>query len=224
MSSMGELVKRLVSAGVLKHKSYIDAFLAIDRKLFIWPGYESDAYMDQPSPLGSTGQTISAPHIHAYYLEYTMPSKDSIVLEVGAGSGYLAALMGFVIKNEGGSGHVYAIEYLPQLHEFATRNIREVELEDHVTVIFGNGYYGWPPKIDKEIYDVIWVSAGASRPPKYLLKQLKRGGRLLIPLGNGFFQQLTLYTKDDSGAISKYPLFSVAFVPMRGARDEENNF
>ncbi len=213
---MSSLVKQLVNMGVLKSVEYINSFLSVDRADFMWPGYEDYAYLDQPAPLGDTGQTISAPHIHAYYLEYTKPNENSIVLEIGAGSGYLSALIGRLIKDKSGSGHVYSIEFNPTLFNFASRNIRKTGLEDYVTVIPGNGIYGWPPKSNMEHYDVILVSAGIEYVPTCLLNQLKIDGRIIIPIGKDFYQQLTLIERRGEKDFVKKRLFTVAFVRMAG--------
>jgi len=212
---MERLVEHLVAIGALKTEKYIHIFRQLDRKLFMWPGYEDEAYRDSPSLLGETGQTISAPHMHAYYLEYSGVSEDDIVLEVGVGSGYLSALVGLLIKTYGGQGHVYGLEYDPRLYVFAKTNIARAELEDYVTIILANGYWGWPPREERGIYDVIMVSAAADDPPKYLLSQLRDGGRMIIPIGHTFYQELRIYIK--IGGKTEYkPLFPVSFVKMKG--------
>jgi len=173
--NMERLVEHLVAIGALKTEKYIHIFRQLDRKLFMWPGYEDEAYRDSPSLLGETGQTISAPHMHAYYLEYSGVSEDDIVLEVGVGSGYLSALVGLLIKTYGGQGHVYGLEYDPRLYVFAKTNIARAELEDYVTII----------------------------------------GRMIIPIGHTFYQELRIYIK--IGGKTEYkPLFPVSFVKMKG--------
>ncbi len=213
--AMERLVDHLVAIGALKTEKYIEVFRRLDRKLFMWPGYEDEAYLDSPSLLGETGQTISAPHMHAYYLEYSGVSEDDVVMEVGVGSGYLSALIGLLIKMYGGRGHVYGLEYDPRLYSFARTNISRVGLEDQVTVILANGYWGWPPREERELYDVILVSAAVDTPPQYLLAQLREGGRMVIPVGPALYQELRLYMKR-GGAIEYKPLFPVSFVKMKG--------
>ena len=214
MRSNDELVDSLVRSRVLKTQLYIEAFRKVDRAEFMWPGYEKLAYEDTPAPLGETGQTISAPHMNAYYLEILNIHPDDVVLEVGAGSGYQAALIGKIIELGGGSGHIYSIEYLYSLYRFAIKNIEKLGLRRHVTIVYGDGSLGWPPKQICEIYDKILVSAAAKDMPKYLTKQLKNGGRMLIPIGRTLYQILYLIERRD-GEISKRELFPVAFVPLQ---------
>ena len=220
MNSNEDLVNYLIKTKVLKSEKFIKAFSEVDRKDFMWPGFESYAYTDSPAPLGETGQTISAPHMNAYAMEILEIDENDVILEVGAGSGYQAALIGMVIKLYRGAGHIYSIEYLEPLYRFASLNIEKYGLEDYVTIIYGDGSLGWPPRIDKPIYDKILVSAAASKPPKYLLAQLKDGGKMLIPLGKHFLQKLFLFTKREGEIYSK-ELFSVAFVPLKEAEDND---
>lgn len=219
MKTNKALVEHLIRTGVLKKQEYIEAFLNVDRRDFMWPGYEDMAYQDTPAPLGDTGQTISAPHMNAYAMEILQIERDDIVLEVGAGSGYQAALIGMYFKLTRGNGHIYTIECVKELYEFARWNIMKTRLEEYVTVIYGDGSLGWPPKTEKPIYNKILVSAAASKPPKYLLKQLKENGKMLIPIGRLFHQTLTLYIKTKE-KIQKKELFPVAYVPLKEKEDD----
>ena len=219
MKTNEDLVKHLVRTGVLKREDYIQAFLHIDRKDFMWPGYEDMAYSDSPAPLGDTGQTISAPHMNAYAMEILQIDKDDIILEIGAGSGYQAAVIGMYIKLFKGKGHIYTIEYLRQLYEFAEWNITKTGLQEYVTVIYGDGSLGWPPKTKKPIYNKILVSAAATKPPKHLLNQLKEDGKLLCPIGRLFHQTLYIFTKKQE-EIHKKELFPVAYVPLKEKNDD----
>ena len=214
MKNNDELVDYLVRNGLLKSPLIIQAFREVDRKDFMWPGYKDYAYIDSPAPLGETGQTISAPHMNAYVTELLNLTPNDVVLEVGAGSGYQAAILGAVIKLGRGQGHIYSIEYIKGLYEFAHQNIMEIGLEDYVTIIYGDGSLGWPPLYKVPIYDKIVVSAAAKKIPKILTKQLKEGGRMLIPIGTSLFQTLFLYEKRHGKIIEK-SLFPVAFVPLR---------
>ncbi len=221
MKSNRDLVDSLVRSGILKNKLYISAFQEIDRRDFMWPGYEKYAYEDSPAPLGETGQTISAPHMNAYYLEILNIQPNDSVLEIGAGSGYQAALIGKIIELGRGYGHIYSIEYLYPLYRFASENIEKTGLEDYVTIIYGDGSLGWPPKQEIEIYDKILVSAAAKKPPKYLISQLKDNGRMLIPIGYTLYQTLYLIEKR-IGKIFKRELFPVAFVPLKESNGNED--
>ncbi|HIE36780.1 TPA: protein-L-isoaspartate O-methyltransferase [Candidatus Geothermarchaeota archaeon] len=214
MNSNRELVEYLVKSGVLKRREYIESFLRLDRKDFMWQGYEKYAYEDTPAPLGDTGQTISAPHMNAYAMEILEIDKNDIILEVGAGSGYQAALIGMYIKTSNGDGHIYTVEFVEQLYEFAKSNINRVGLNDYVTVILGDGSLGWPPKMKYKLYNKILVSAAASKPPKYLINQLKDEGKLLCPIGPPLHQSLYLFVRKGN-IIDENKLFPVAFVPLK---------
>ncbi|HIQ12798.1 MAG TPA: protein-L-isoaspartate O-methyltransferase [Thermoprotei archaeon] len=214
MNSNRELVEYLVKSGVLKRREYIESFLRLDRKDFMWQGYEKYAYEDTPAPLGDTGQTISAPHMNAYAMEILEIDKNDIILEVGAGSGYQAALIGMYIKTSNGDGHIYTVEFVEQLYEFAKSNINRVGLNDYVTVILGDGSVGWPPKMKYKLYNKILVSAAASKPPKYLINQLKDEGKLLCPIGPPLHQSLYLFVRKGN-IIDENKLFPVAFVPLK---------
>lgn len=214
MNSNKGLVEYLVRSGVLKRKEYIKSFLKLDRKEFMWPGYEKYAYEDTPAPLGDTGQTISAPHMNAYAMEILEIDKDDVVLEVGAGSGYQAALIGIYMKSSNGKGHIYTIEFVEQLYEFAKSNIDKVGLNDYVTVILGDGSIGWPPKMKYELYNKILVSAAASKIPQNLINQLKDEGKLLCPIGPPFHQTLYMFIRKGN-LVSESKLFPVAFVPLK---------
>ena len=191
--------------------------LKIPREKFVWPGYEDRAYDDTPLPLGDTGQTISAPHMVAIMLEELRVKPGHFVLEIGAGSGYSSALLAEIVAPD---GRVVTVERIPELATFAKRNLRKVGLHNLVQVVVGDGSLGYPPKLEREIYDRIVVTAAAPRRPKYLLSQLKRGGVMLVPIGPIGYQQLVRITKKQDGSILEENLGECVFVPLIG----ENGF
>jgi len=214
------LVERLISEGYLRSKSCINAFLKVPREKFVWRGFERDAYIDTPLPLGDTGQTISAPHMCAYLLEELELEIGYNVLEIGAGSGYQAALIAECVAptsiNKHLWGHVTTVEINSKLVEFAISNLKKTGYEERVTVIHGDGSLGYPPLLKEEIYDRIVVTAASPSIPETLIMQLKKGGLMLIPVGSNYFQDLIKVIKQHDGEIRKIYLTKVAFVPLRG--------
>lgn len=137
------------------------------------------------------------------------------VLEVGTGSGYHAALCAEIVAPEGGKrGHVYTIERIEELVEFARRNLEKTGYGDRVTVILGDGTLGYPPEAP---YDAILVTAAGPSIPEPLLTQLAPGGRMVIPIGRFYYNQvLVVVEKDEEGRIKKRDYGPVSFVPLIG--------
>ena len=189
------------------------------REKFVWPNYDDETYFDTPLPLGNTGQTISAPHMSAYLIEELDLRPGLIVLEIGGGSGYQAALIAECVApsdlDETLWGHVYSIEINRELIDFAKRNLKESGYDNRVDIIWGDGSLGWPPLKKEEIYDRILLTASAPEIPPPLMEQLKKDGILISPIGKGFFQDLIKIIKLRDKIIKKY-LLKVAFVPLRG--------
>ena len=164
----------------------------------------SIAYADRPVPIGY-GQTMSQPFIVALMTDLLAPESDHVVLEVGTGSGYQAAVLAHLVKR------VCTIEIIPELGRSAAAALKRLGY-DNVETRIGDGYYGWE---DCGPFDGIAVTAAASHVPAPLLRQLKPGGRLVIPVGGPFVvQQLTLAEKSADGRISTRQLLPVAFVPF----------
>ena len=220
VEARGRLVNRLVKEGILRTALYIEAMSRVPRHRFVWPGYESYAYMDNALPLGDTGQTISAPHMCAYMLEALMPVPGDYILEVGSGSGYQAALLAESVApsnmDKKSWGHVVSLEIVQDLVDFARKNIVGSGYDDRVTILYSDGTVGYPPYYDKEIYDKILVTAAAPRIPGMLVRQLRRGGRLVIPVGNLYMQKLTIVEKDANGGIKVKETLGCMFVPLKG--------
>ncbi|MCL4435638.1 MAG: protein-L-isoaspartate(D-aspartate) O-methyltransferase [Thaumarchaeota archaeon] len=214
------MVNRFVREGVIKSEAVKRAFLIVPRELFVWKGSETSAYADSPQPLGVTDQTISAPHMIAIMLEELDLKPGMNVLEVGAGSGYTSALISEIIasakKELERNGHVTSVESLGELVQFASENLERTGYSSAVTVVSGDGTLGYPEKSREEIYDRIIVTAAAPHIPVYLQMQLKKGGVLLIPVGNPLEQVLLRVSKSEAGEITSRSVTECMFVPLIG--------
>ncbi len=211
------IVERLVREGVLKTPSVIKSVLKVPREEFIPPEMRDQAYFDTPLPIGY-GQTISAPHMCAIMNEALELQIGHKVLEIGAGSGYHAALVAEAVAPSDVDrslwGRVYTVEIVPELVEFAKRNLERAGYADRVTVVHGDGSKGYPPEAP---YDRIFVTASAPSIPPPLVEQLKPNGILILPIGGPYFsQQLVLVRKRPDGKVQRRFLGSVMFVLLRG--------
>ena len=211
MPTNTSLVSHLEGEGVLRTGAVKEAILSSPRELFVWDGYQDEAYVDWPLPLGRTGQTISAPHMVVMMLEELELRGGMKVLEIGAGSGWNAACIASIV---GGRGRVVSVELVEELVEFATRNIRRLGLEKVVEVHHGDGSKGWPPLESTETYDRVVVTAAASRLPEIPVQQLRREGVLLLPLGDSAAQILTRVVKERDGSLSSRSVCPCVFVPL----------
>lgn len=181
---------------ILRERDWLSALLREDPL--------SIAYADRPVPIGY-GQTMSQPFIVALMTDLLAPKPDHVVLEIGTGSGYQAAVLSPLVK------HVCSIEIIPELGESAAAILQRLGY-DNVETRIGDGYYGWE---DCGPFDGIVVTAAASHMPPPLLRQLKPGGRIVIPVGGPFVtQQLTLVEKDADGRVHTRQILPVAFVPL----------
>lgn len=176
----------------------------LPRHLFVPASQRSLAYIDEALPIGED-QTISQPSLVALMTHLLRPQADDVMLEVGTGSGYQAALLSKLV------GHVYTIEIVEPLARQAERRLADLGYAN-VTVRHGDGYAGWPVHAP---FDGIIVTAGAPHVPKPLLDQLKPGGRMVIPVGPaGAIQQLKLIRKDMHGRVREEEIIPVRFVPL----------
>lgn len=209
-----KLVERLISEGVLKTEKVIKAMLTVPREEFVLPEYRKYAYIDSPLPI-LKGQTISAPHMVALMCEVATLDVGHIVLEIGTGSGYHAAVIAEIVapKKAANEGHVYSIERIPELAEFARNNLEKTGYSDRVTVIVGDGTLGYP---DATPYDRIIVTAAAPQEPKPLLEQLKIGGKLIIPIGSRYMQYLYVVEKISESQFKRESIIPCVFVPLVG--------
>ena len=182
----------------------LEAMRRVPRHLFV-PAYLRDrAYDDMPLPIGS-GQTISQPFIVAYMSEAARVRPGDRVLEIGAGSGYQAAVLAAL------GARVFSIEILPEVAE-ATRTALQTAGVGGVEMRTGDGFHGWP---EEAPFDAILVTAAPETTPEPLIAQLRTGGRLIVPVGAGA-QELLRLTRTASG-LERESLLPVRFVPMTGA-------
>ena len=162
------------------------------------------AYRNYPLPIGG-GQTISQPYIVALSTDLIAPEPQHVVLEVGTGSGYQAAVLAEIVAR------VLSIEIIESLGKEAARNLKDLGYQNIETRI-GDGYQGWP---EKGPFDGIVVTAAAPRVPEALVAQLKPGGRMAIPVGpEGGTQNLFLLSKGADGSITQRRILPVRFVPL----------
>lgn len=201
-----KLVKMLKIEGRIKTEMVEKAFLETPREAFIPETLKNYAYVDTPLEIGK-GQTISAPHMVAIMCEALDVKKGQAVLEIGAGSGYHAAIISKMI---GEKGHVYTIERFSSLAEKAQKNLESADISN-VTVEIGDGSEGLPKYAP---YDRIYVTCAAPKIPHPLLEQLKDPGKLLIPVGR-IICKLELIEKKGDKIIAK-DLGGCAFVPLVG--------
>ncbi|NOZ54775.1 MAG: protein-L-isoaspartate(D-aspartate) O-methyltransferase [Gammaproteobacteria bacterium] len=176
----------------------------VPRHLFVPKALQESAYKNRPLPIGY-GQTISQPYIVALMTDLLETKKDASVLEIGTGSGYQAAVLAELVKS------VFTIEIIEPLEKKASSRLKTLGY-DNVTVKLADGYYGWEQHAP---FDGIIVTAAANHIPPPLVKQLKPGGRMVIPVGGHFFtQNLTLVVKSEDGTVKTYQILPVAFVPF----------
>jgi protein-L-isoaspartate(D-aspartate) O-methyltransferase len=176
----------------------------VPRHKFVPPEEEQNAYENRPLPIGY-GQTISQPYIIALMTDLMMVKPTDVVLEVGTGSGYQAAILAGLARA------VYTIEIIEPLGRQAQERLQRLAYKQVETMV-GDGYYGWEAHAP---YDAIIVTAAASHVPPPLMRQLKPGGRMVIPVGAQFLTQyLLLIEKSDDGTVSTKQILPVRFVPL----------
>jgi protein-L-isoaspartate(D-aspartate) O-methyltransferase len=207
------LIEALISAGYLKNSKVIRALLSVPRELFVPEELREYAYVDSPLPIGYK-QTISAVHMVAIMTEELDPEPGDIVLEVGTGSGYQAAVLAEIVARQDPMhrGHVYTIERIPELAEFAKRNLAKAGYIDHVTVLVGDGTLGY---LEKAPFNKIIVTAAAPTVPPPLIEQLAENGRLVIPVGDLYMQRLLIVERRGGKLYKKWGIECV-FVPLIG--------
>jgi len=181
----------------------------VKRHLFVPVHEQAYAYENRPLPIGH-GQTISQPYMVAIMTDLLKPKKQHRVLEIGTGSGYQAAVLAELTSK------VFTMEIIEPLGRQASKRLMKLGYKNIETRI-GDGYYGWQ---EHAPFDAIVVTAAASSIPPPLIKQLKHGGRMVIPVGGAFMvQQLVLVEKDNKGKVSLKQILPVRFVPLTGKHD-----
>jgi protein-L-isoaspartate(D-aspartate) O-methyltransferase len=201
--------KRMIEQDIrgrgVKDSMVLEVMGAIPRHSFVDASYRDRAYEDHPLPIGE-GQTISQPYVVALMTEALRLRSTDRVLEIGTGSGYQAAVLAKIVKE------VYTIEIRKPLVIKAEKTLAELGCQN-VRVKFADGYFGWE---EHAPFDAIIITAAANHIPPPLIKQIKEGGRLIVPLGSTvYYQTLTLATKR-KGELEVEQLSPVAFVPMVG--------
>lgn len=182
----------------------LDAMNTVKRHEFVPEHVRASAYADRPLPIGG-GQTISQPFIVALMTHLLAPGPGDVMLEIGTGSGYQAAVLARL------AGRVHTVEIVPELARRAEATLERLGYAN-VSVRAGDGYHGWP---EAAPFDGIMVTAAAESVPPALIEQLKPGGRLVMPVGPpGAVQHLTLIEADAAGGVTRRELLPVRFVPF----------
>lgn len=188
----------------------INAVRDVPRDRFVPGSAQEFAYENGPLSIGY-GQTISQPFIVALMTDLLNPNPNSVILELGTGSGYQAAVLSQLVRQ------VYSIEIVPELARRAARLLNQLHYAN-VEVRQGDGYFGWP---EYAPYDGIIVTAAAPMIPPRLVQQLKPDANLVVPIGLPLsHQELMVIRKKANGEIATRSVLSVAFVPLTGSHDE----
>jgi len=200
------MIERHIEGRGLDNPALIAAFRAVPREAFVSGDYAEGAYADSPLPIES-GQTISQPYIVALTIDAAEIGPGDKVLEIGAGSGYAAAVIGQIARQ------VIAVERHHELVRIADERMRRMGY-DNVVIVEGDGTLGCP---EEAPFDAIVAAASGSHVPQVLLDQLKPGGRIVMPLGDpGAIQRLIKVTKHQDGTLEQANLGAVRFVPLVG--------
>ncbi len=198
------MVQQQLRTRDIKDERVLNAMAKVPREEFVPADSRAASYEDGPLPIGYD-QTISQPYIVAFMTEKLQPKPDHRVLEVGTGSGYQAAVLAELVAD------VYTIEIVEPLAKNAEATLQRLGYKNvHVKV--GDGYSGWP---DHAPFDAIIVTCAPNHVPQQLTDQLKDGGRMIIPVGERFAQELYLLDKKD-GRLRESAVLPVRFVPMAG--------
>ncbi|MEA2841173.1 MAG: hypothetical protein QOF41_2503 [Methylobacteriaceae bacterium] len=206
-----DMVEHQIARRGVKDPLVLGAMARVPREAFVLPGWEDEAYEDQPLPIAER-QTISQPFIVAYMIEAAGLRPTDRALEIGTGSGYAAAVMAAIATR------VYTIERHPGLAETAERRFRELGLAN-VEVRVGDGTLGWP---EAQPFEAIIVTAGGPKVPAELREQLAVGGRLVIPVGESMHRQsLIRVVREGPDEFREEDIADVAFVPLIGEQGWE---
>jgi protein-L-isoaspartate(D-aspartate) O-methyltransferase len=198
-----QMVLQTIERRGVRDKAVLKAMKTVKRHLFVPENNVSHAYEDRPLPIGY-GQTISQPFIVAYMTEVIKPKPEYKVLEIGTGSGYQAAVLAEIVKE------VYTIEIVSELGKAAAARLKKLGY-NNVKVTVKDGYFGWE---EHGPYDAIIVTAAAEFVPPPLLDQLKEGGKIIIPIGSPFMNQMLMLVEKKGKKTTTKGLMPVVFVPF----------
>ncbi len=198
------MVRTQIEARDIKDPAVLKAMRNVKRHLFVPRGLVHRAYRDHPLPIGED-QTISQPYIVALMTTLLAPKPEHVVLEIGTGSGYQAAVLAEIVDQ------VYTIEIVEKLGKRAKKLLNGQLEYSNINVRIGDGYEGWP---EHAPFDGIIVTAAPEKVPQPLIDQLKVGGRMVIPVGKGE-QHLMIFQRNDDGVVQRN-ILPVRFVPMTG--------
>lgn len=204
-----EKVRWLIEQGFLRSESIIEAMLKVCREEFIPDMYRDYAYLEVPLPIPGCESTISCPHSYPLFYEVLGLKENDRFLEVGAGSGYGAALAREIV---GVSGKVVTVEINDETYDFASKNLRDLGYTD-IMLVHGDGSLGYKPEAP---YDKICVTAACPKIPGPLIRQLKPLGKLVAPVGYLATQDLVLLEKESEKAWKTRIVEKVLYVPLRG--------
>ena len=196
-----DLIDHLINTGALRSSNITDAFVHVDRVDFVDDPRIPDIYGDYPLPIGH-GQTISQPTTVAMMLEMLSPHKGEKILDIGSGSGWTTALLSYIVGDE---GSVTGLERVDYLVKFGADNLKKYRFKNTKIIQAGEEL-----GIVDEKFDRILVSAAADEFPKELTRQLKVGGKLVVPVQNSIFE----VTKKESGELEIVEHYGFAFVPL----------
>ena len=202
------MVLQTIERRGVRDNAVLKSVRTVKRHLFVPATNVTNAYEDRPLPIGY-GQTISQPFIVAYMTEVINPKPEYKVLEIGTGSGYQAAVLAEIVKE------VYTIEIVPELGKAAASRLKKLRYTN-VSVSIKDGYFGWE---EHGPYDAIIVTAAAEFVPPPLLKQLKEGGKMIIPIGSPFMNQMLMLVEKKGKKIITKSLMPVVFVPFTRRQD-----
>ncbi|MFP4226032.1 MAG: protein-L-isoaspartate(D-aspartate) O-methyltransferase [Desulfobacterales bacterium] len=197
-----QMVRKQIRQRGIDDEQVLKAFRKVKRHLFVPDNYQDLAYSDQPLPIGHD-QTISQPYIVALMTDALKLKETDQVLEVGTGSGYQAAILAEICAK------VYTIEIIPEMGDSARQLLNDLDYSN-VHVKIGDGYEGWAAHAP---YDAIIVTCSPTHVPGPLKKQLAEGGRMIIPVGKKYAQELVRLRKKE-GELVEESVLPVRFVPM----------
>jgi len=198
-----DMVRTQISRRGVNNPKVLEAIRKVERHLFVPIDQMRRAYDDGPLPIGY-GQTISQPYIVAFMTQIINPKPGYKVLEIGAGSGYQAAVLAEIVDS------VFTIEIIPELGKQAAVRLQEMGY-NNIEVIIADGYYGLE---DHAPFDAIIVTAAAEHIPPPLVQQLKDGGKMIIPVGSPFIVQTLMLVEKKNNKVTTSSLMPVRFVPF----------